>query len=60
MPAHSKSLGRIVLTVDSQGRQTRFDMRTLEALPQRTYRVTTPWYLRPVTFRGPLLRDVLA
>jgi len=60
VPAHSESQGKIVLTVDSQGRQTRFDMRALEALPQRTYKVTTPWYSRPVTFQGPLLRDVLA
>ncbi|MGB5808489.1 MAG: molybdopterin-dependent oxidoreductase, partial [Castellaniella sp.] len=60
VPAHSEPLGRIVLTVDSQGRQTRFDMRMLEALPQRTYKVATPWYLRPVSFQGPLLRDVLA
>ena len=52
--------GKIVLTVESQGRRTRFDMRMLEALPQQTYKVTTPWYLRPVSFRGPLLRDVLA
>lgn len=58
--AQSESLGRIVLTVESQGRRTRFDMRALQALPQRTYKVTTPWYLRPVSFQGPLLRDVLA
>ncbi|CAM3804393.1 molybdopterin-dependent oxidoreductase [Castellaniella denitrificans] len=58
--AQSESPGKIVLTVESQGRRTRFDMRALEALPQRTYKVTTPWYLRPVSFQGPLLRDVLA
>ncbi len=56
----SAVVGVTVLTVESRGQRTRFDMRALEALPQRTYRVTTPWYLRPVTFRGPLLRDVLA
>ncbi|MGB6009499.1 molybdopterin-dependent oxidoreductase [Castellaniella sp.] len=56
----SEPPGKIVLTVESHGRQTRFDMRALEALPQQTYTVTTPWYLRPVSFQGPLLRDVLA
>lgn len=58
--ARAAVAGVIVLTVESRGQRTRFDMRALEALPQRTYRVTTPWYLRSVTFRGPLLRDVLA
>lgn len=58
--ARSAASGVTVLTVESRGRSFRFDMRALEALPQRTYRVTTPWYLRPVTFQGPLLRDVLA
>ena len=52
--------GKIVLTVESAGHQTPFDMRTLEALPQRTYKLTTPWHLRPVSFQGPLMRDVFA
>src|SRR5690606_24523018 len=58
--ARSAASGVTVLTVESRGQSFRFDMRALEALPQRTYKVTTPWYLRPVSFQGPLLRDVLA
>ena len=60
VPMQPASPGRIVLTVESEGHQTLFDMRTLEALPQRTYKLTTPWYLRPVSFQGPLMRDVFA
>ena len=60
VPAPTAQAGKVVLTVQSQGRQTRFDMRTLEALPQVTHTVHTPWYLRKVAFQGPLLRDVLA
>ncbi|MFT3799860.1 MAG: hypothetical protein QM766_01445 [Burkholderiaceae bacterium] len=52
--------GKIVLTVESEGHRTPFDMRALEALPQRTYELATPWYLRPVSFQGPLMRDVFA
>jgi hypothetical protein len=32
----------------------------LEKLPQKTFTTQTPWYPKPVTFTGPLLRDVLA
>lgn len=53
-------IGKSVLVVEGQGRRTPFDMHALEALPQRTYTVVTPWYLRSVSFQGPLLRDVLA
>ncbi|MFT4103675.1 MAG: molybdopterin-dependent oxidoreductase [Burkholderiaceae bacterium] len=60
VPLQPASPGKIVLTVESEGQPTLFDMRTLEALPQRTYHLTTPWYLRPVSFQGPLMRDVLA
>ena len=38
----------------------RLGMAALEQLPQRSFTATTPWYQRPVTFSGPLLRDVLA
>jgi len=60
VPTQPAAPGKIVLTVENQGRQTRFDLHGLKALPQHTHHVTTPWYLRPVTFQGPLLRDVLA
>ena len=60
VPMQAAFPGKIVLTVESEGHQTPFDMRTLEALPQRTYKLTTPWYLRPVSFQGPLIRDVFA
>jgi len=53
-------MGKTVLTVSSRGKDTPFDMRMLEALPQTTLAVDTPWYPRKVSFRGPLLRDVLA
>ncbi len=37
-----------------------FDMKFLKSLPQRSFEAKTPWYKDPVTFTGPLLRDVLA
>ena len=37
-----------------------FDMAMLEKLPQQTFTTHTPWDKQPVTFTGPLLRDVLA
>lgn len=53
-------VGKVVLTVRHQDRQVQFDMHRLEALPQVTHKVQTPWYLRKASFQGPLLRDVLA
>nr|WP_315229485.1 molybdopterin-dependent oxidoreductase [uncultured Albidiferax sp.] len=35
-------------------------MAMLEKLPQKSFTTQTPWYPKPVTFTGPLLRDVLA
>lgn len=37
-----------------------FDLAMLEALPQRSFTTSTPWYKEPTKFSGPLLRDVLA
>jgi hypothetical protein len=34
-------------------------MSGLKALPQRSFTTHTPWYQQPVTFTGPLVRDVL-
>jgi hypothetical protein len=36
-----------------------FNMTALKELPQHTFVTQTPWYKKPVTFTGPLLRDVL-
>jgi len=48
---------------DQPTRSTRlaseWDMSGLKALPQRSFTTHTPWYQQPVTFTGPLVRDVL-
>jgi hypothetical protein len=36
------------------------DMAALAALPQVSFRASTPWYVSAREFSGPLLRDVLA
>jgi len=57
---------RVVLTVGgkigapNRGTQAVFDMAMLEALPQHSFTTMTPWDEKPVSFRGPRLRDVLA
>ncbi|MFZ4285456.1 molybdopterin-dependent oxidoreductase [Variovorax sp. HJSM1_2] len=64
--ALDKPAGRVVLTIQgdvrspNQGDRATFDMAMLEKLPQRTFTVQTPWYPTPVTFTGPLLRDILS
>jgi hypothetical protein len=61
-----KPKGPVVLTVQgnvsqtNQGERAQFDMKMLEALPQKSFTTQTPWYPQPVGFTGPLLRDVLA
>lgn len=58
--------GKVLLTLSGQidvknrGEQAVFDLAMLEALPQHTFTTKTPWDNAPVTFTGPLLRDVLA
>jgi hypothetical protein len=37
-----------------------WDMAMLESLPQTQFTTATPWEKDPITFRGPLLRDVLS
>lgn len=56
---------KIVLTVvgklskpSEQDKKT-FTMAQLERLPQVTFTTSTPWYPKPVTMTGPLLRTVL-
>ncbi len=64
--ALDKPTGRVILTIQgdvrspNQGDRATFDMAMLEKLPQRTFTVQTPWYPTPVTFTGPLLRDILS
>ncbi|TDQ44305.1 molybdopterin-dependent oxidoreductase [Tepidicella xavieri] len=45
--------------VRNHGQVAAFDMAMLEALPQHRFTTLTPWEDRPITFSGPLLRDVL-
>lgn len=37
-----------------------YDMAFLKGLPQHSFVSQTPWFKKPVTFTGPLLRDVLS
>lgn len=48
------------LGITNQGASAAWDMAMLEALPQSSFKTSTPWYNEPVAFSGPLLRDVLA
>ena len=43
----------------NQGKLAVFDMATLQALPQKSFTTHTPWDAKPLSFTGPLLRDVL-
>lgn len=64
--ALDKPEGRVILTISgavsqaNAGANAEFDMKMLEKLPQKTFTAQTPWYPTPVSFTGPLLRDVLA
>jgi hypothetical protein len=48
------------ITVKNDGAGASLDMAALEKLPQHDLTVQTPWYPQPVTFTGPLLRDVMS
>lgn len=58
--------GDVILTVRGnvseadKGAAVQFDAAMLDALPQTTLNVETPWYDERGSFSGPLLRDVLA
>lgn len=65
--ALDKPQGRVVLTlggrlgaVNQGDGKAAFDMKMLEQLPQKSFSTQTPWYPAPISFTGPLLRDVLA
>ena len=57
--------GPVVLQVSglieahNQDKVAALDMKALQALPQKNFTTQTPWDQKPVTFTGPLLRDVL-
>lgn len=57
--------GPVVLQVSglieahNQGKLAALDMQALQALPQKSFTTQTPWDQKPVSFSGPLLRDVL-
>lgn len=57
--------GPVVLQVSgqidahNQGKLAALDMKALQALPQKSFTTQTPWEQQPVSFTGPLLRDVL-
>jgi len=57
--------GPVVLQVSglieahNQSKVAALDMKALQALPQKSFTTQTPWDQKPVTFSGPLLRDVL-
>lgn len=44
----------------NQGQVAALDMSDLQALPQKSFTTKTPWEQQPVSFTGPLLRDVMA
>lgn len=56
---------KVILTIrgaiehHNQGSSAVFDLAMLEALPQHQFVTRTPWDSGPVSFSGPLLRDVL-
>lgn len=57
--------GQVILQVSglidksNQGKVAVFDMAALQALPQKSFITHTPWDAKPISFTGPLLRDVL-
>ena len=57
--------GPVILTVSgkigatNRGAVAEFDAAMIAALPQHSFTTWTPWYPGPVTFTGPLLRDLL-
>ena len=58
--------GKVILTISGKVSEkntataAQFDLAMLEKLPQRSFSTMTPWDTKPVTFTGPLLRDLLA
>lgn len=61
-PAEGKIILSVTGSVGAKNTDTAaaFDMPMLEKLPPKTFTTHTPWHKEPITFTGPLLRDVLA
>ncbi len=57
--------GQVLLTVNGNigvkntADAALFDADLLDALPQKSFVTSTPWFKEPTKFTGPLLRDVL-
>jgi hypothetical protein len=64
LPSQAPS-GAIILTIDGKigikntSEAAVFDAALIDALPQKSFVTTTPWFKAPTKFTGPLLRDVL-
>jgi len=58
--------GKVILTITGKVTDknspagANFDLAMLGKLPQQTFTTQTPWDKKPIKFKGPLLRDVLA
>jgi hypothetical protein len=58
--------GKVILTISghvaekNSAQAAEFDLAMLEKMPQHRFTTMTPWDKQPITFTGPLLRDVLA
>lgn len=48
-----------LIDVRNHGSVAAFDLKALKALAQTSFTTQTPWDQNPVSFSGPLLRDVL-
>ena len=48
-----------LIEAHNHGQVAALDMRALQALPQKSFTTQTPWDQKPVSYSGPLLRDVL-
>jgi hypothetical protein len=58
-------VGSVILTVDGKigvknlAETAVFDAAFIDALPQKSFVTSTPWFKEPTKFTGPLLRDLL-
>jgi hypothetical protein len=60
LPAHALAPPTDKVAEKNTTRGAAFDLAIFEGLSPRTFTIRTPWDKQPVTFAGPLLRDVLA
>jgi hypothetical protein len=62
-PAKSQTLQLLMQPADKKVPPqlvAEFDLASLKKLPQQSFTTHTPWFKDPMTFTGPLMRDVLA